>query len=348
MKHVDYIIVGCGLAGIAFCEELRALGKTFCVFDNNSQQSSLVAAGLYNPVILKRFTKVWKSKEQLALLDFYYTRLEKLLDVKLDYKFPILRKFSSVEEQNLWFQATDKPGLEPYLSLDIKKNTNPNIEANFGFGTVKSTGRIETSRLIYHYKKYLKSINVLIEETFDYSVLVSEETSVIYKDYTSKHIVFAEGFGIRNNPFFNHLPLYGTKGEVLTIKAPKLQLDYAIKSSVFIIPEGNDTYRVGSTYNRDDKTNKPTVAGKKELVSKLETLMTCEYEIIDHKAGVRPTVKDRRPLIGRHHQHQSIYLLNGLGSRGVMVSPYISKQLYAFIEHNEPLNPEINCNRFNP
>jgi glycine oxidase len=62
MKELDYIIVGCGLAGVSFCEELRAHGKSFVVFDDQSQQSSIVAAGLYNPVILKRFTAVWKAK----------------------------------------------------------------------------------------------------------------------------------------------------------------------------------------------------------------------------------------------------------------------------------------------
>jgi len=64
---VDYIVVGCGLAGISFCEQLKANGKSFVVFDNQSQQSSIVAGGLYNPVVLKRFTSVWKSKELLEL-----------------------------------------------------------------------------------------------------------------------------------------------------------------------------------------------------------------------------------------------------------------------------------------
>ena len=64
MKNVDYIIVGCGFAGVAFCEQLIAANKSFLVFDNKSQQSSVVAGGLYNPVVLKRFTSVWKSKEQ--------------------------------------------------------------------------------------------------------------------------------------------------------------------------------------------------------------------------------------------------------------------------------------------
>ncbi|MGY8910456.1 MAG: NAD(P)-binding protein, partial [Flavobacteriales bacterium] len=50
---IDYIIVGLGLAGLAFAEQLLKAGKTFLVFENHSQISSLVAGGVYNPVILK-------------------------------------------------------------------------------------------------------------------------------------------------------------------------------------------------------------------------------------------------------------------------------------------------------
>ena len=71
-KSVDYIIVGLGLAGIAFAEELKKQSKTFVVFEDNSQTSSLVAGGMYNPVILKRFSAVWNAKEQLDLAIPFY------------------------------------------------------------------------------------------------------------------------------------------------------------------------------------------------------------------------------------------------------------------------------------
>ena len=53
MKEVDYIIVGFGLAGIAFAEVCERSEKTFIVIDKEVENASRVAAGLYNPVILK-------------------------------------------------------------------------------------------------------------------------------------------------------------------------------------------------------------------------------------------------------------------------------------------------------
>ena len=108
---LDYIIVGSGIAGIAFCETASKFNKKFIVFNDESQNSSKVAAGLYNPVILKRFSQVWHASEQLDILENFYTNLEYKLKCKLDYKISIQRKLFSIEEQNNWFVAADMPNL---------------------------------------------------------------------------------------------------------------------------------------------------------------------------------------------------------------------------------------------
>ena len=346
MNSVDYIIVGCGLAGISFCEVLKANSKTFVVYDNASQQSSLVAAGLYNPVILKRFTEVWKAQAQLDIALPNYAKIETELGIEVDYQHPIYRRFSSIEEQNLWFTASDKPSLESFLSTDIKKNENEHIDAPFGLGEVLHGGRIDTAHLISVYKKDLISKNLLKEEQFDYDQLDFSQPELSYKHIIAKHIVFTEGYGVKKNPYFNHIPINGTKGEVLTIKAPNLKLNTAVKSSIFIISIGNDLYKVGSTYKWKDKTNIPTKAAKEELLLKLKKFITCDFKVVGHQAGIRPTVGDRRPIIGKHQNIDNLYVLNGLGSRGVMIGPYVAEKLFNLIEKDIQLDNEIDINRF--
>ncbi len=41
-----------------------------------------------------------------------------------------------------------------------------------------------------------------------------------------------------------------------------------------------------------------------------------------------------------------MFVLNGLGTRGVMIGPYIANQLYNFIEKGISLDTEINIDRF--
>jgi len=344
--QVDYIIVGCGLAGINFCEQLIENNKTFIVFDNNSQQSSTVAGGLYNPVTLKRFTSVWKSKEQLKIALPVYSKIEERLNCKLDYKIPVRRRFASLEEQNDWFGKSDREGLIDYMSLTIHKNTNKNINAAFGFGEVLETGRVDTKLLVSAYKKHLKQKALLVEEPIDYKSINHKENSINYKNIEAKHIVFADGFGMKKNPFFKTLPLIGSKGELVTIKAPDLKLYFVLKSSVFVIPLGNDLYRIGSTYERENKDNTITTKAREELLNKLKTFVSCDFEVVDQVAGVRPTVSDRKPLVGTHKHYKRIHLLNGLGTRGVMIGPYVAKELFNAIENNESLDNVIDIKRF--
>lgn len=342
---LDYIIVGSGLSGIAFCEVALQNNKSIFVFNNQSQNSSKIAGGLYNPVILKRFSEVWKANEQLDLLYTFYKNLEGKLNIKLDYTLPLLRKFYSIEEQNNWFSASDKPNLSKFLSTDLITKKWDYIPSPFNFGEVLFSGYVDTALLVTTYKTFLTQQNSYQEETFDYSELKIYSDFIEYKNIKAKHIVFAEGFGMLSNPFFNKLPLDGTKGELLLIKAPNLNLEVIMKSSVFVIPLGNDLYKVGATYNWEDKTGVPTEAAKKELTDNLKELINCDFEVIEHYAGVRPTVKDRRPLVGTHPIHNNVHLLNGLGTRGVMLAPSMATDLFNHIENKIPLDKNIDICR---
>ncbi|WP_445715262.1 NAD(P)/FAD-dependent oxidoreductase [Flavobacterium sp.] len=342
---IDYLIVGSGLAGISFAEIALQNKKSILVFDNNSQPSSRIAGGLYNPVVLKRFSEVWKAKEQLEFGFPLYHNIQEKLNVVFDYKIPILRKLASIEEQNNWFQAADKPNLAPFLNPRLINKNYQDIDAPFHYGLVNETGYLDINTLILSYFNYLKKINAFSEETFDYNAIQFFDNSISYKGIEAKHIIFAEGYGLHANPFFNDLPLDGTKGELLIIKAPNLDLDVVIKSSVFILPIGNDLYKVGATYDWKDKTNTPTEEGKQELIEKLKEIISCDFEIVEHFGGVRPTVKDRRPLVGTHPIHSQLYVLNGLGTRGVMLGPYLANQLFQHIENAIPLEKEIDIIR---
>jgi len=113
------------------------------------------------------------------------------------------------------------------------------------------------------------------------------------------------------------------------------------------LPLGDHRYKVGATFNHKDKTSIPSIEGKEELVEKLKKVITVPYEIIDQSAGIRPAVKDRRPLVGVHHKYCQLNVLNGLGTRGVMIAPTVAKNLFQHIEFNKELDEEIDIKRFN-
>lgn len=344
--QVDYIVVGLGLAGLAFTKELEDQGKSFIVFEDESQNSSLVAGGMYNPVILKRFTPVWNATEQLAIALPFYQELEQKFKAIYHYPVDIYRIFKSVEEQNNWFIASDKPKLSNYMTSEIVHEKHDGILADHGYGKLIKTGRIDTNQLLKDYRNYLILNHKVRQESFHYDELVIDQNVVLYNDVVASKIIFCEGFGLQKNPFFNYLPMQEAKGELLIIHAPNLTIDFLIKAAVFVLPLGDNLYKVGATFNWKDKTKAPSEEGKMELIEKLESFIKTPYTIVEHIAGIRPTVKDRRPLVGTHPKYPNLAILNGLGTRGVMIAPVSVKMLYNHLENGVDIDNEYAIDRF--
>lgn len=343
---LDYIVVGLGLAGLAFIEELIAANKSFLVYEDNSQTSSLVAGGVYNPVILKRYSPVWNVKEQLAVALPFYERLEKKFDTTFDHKFAIKKAFKSIQDQNNWFSAFDKPNVAPFLDATLDNQPYAGVIGDHSFGNVKEGGRIDTHLLVETYRNYLEENHWIRFEKFNHKDISFENDTVRYQALEASKIVFSEGFGLKENPYFNYLPLEEVKGETITIYAPGLDIDFLLKSTLFVMPIGNHLYKVGATFNHADKTSVPSTEGRDELVDKLKKVLDTPFQIVAQAAGIRPAVKDRRPMVGIHTQFKNLVVLNGLGTRGVMISPTIAKNLFHHLEVGEPLDPEIDIKRF--
>lgn len=342
----DFIIVGAGLAGVTFANILEKNNKSFCIITDNSQIASLVAGGVYNPVVLKRFTPVWRANEQMDLLDSFYDEIEKKINKKIIIPIPILRKFASVEEQNNWFSASDKQVLSSYLSSEIISEKNRHIQAPFGFGKVLQTGRLDVKTYLQECTKLWKDESIFHQRRFNYEELKVSSDKIDYQTISAKNIVFCEGYGIVKNPYFNYLPMKPCKGETLTFYAPDLCLEEIVKSDGVILPIGDNFYKIGATYEWEDLSDTITEKAKNELLEKLNKLISCRYEIVEQEASVRPTVADRRPLVGKHPDYDNMWILNGLGTRGVMNAPFVAKNLYEMVYENKLIDREMNVERY--
>ena len=356
VKEVDYIIVGLGIAGITFCERLRLEGKSFIVFEPSLPSATKVAGGVVNPVVLKRFTPIWNLAQFHAEAYPFYIELSKHLQVNFLEKMLLQRVFNNVQEQNDWLVASDKSNLSFFLSSELVKNNNPLIEAPFGFGNVNEVFKIDTTLLMDSFLENLERKEQLVGEKFDHVLLQIEEENantsqldgaptIQYKNYKARSIVFSEGAAALHNPYFSVDCLIPKKGEYIIFKAPQLRLKSILKGSIFIIPLGNDRFKAGATFDHAGQRPDITQEGKTQLVASLRKYIHCPFEVIDQIAGMRPTVKDRRPLLGSI-KNKEILFFNGLGTRGLGMAPLLSKQLFDFAENDIPLPDEVNIQRF--
>jgi len=352
VRDVDYIIVGLGIAGISFCEQLEKHNKRYVVIDSGANTATKISGGVFNPVVLKRFTIAWKAKEEMAKSLSFYKALSKKLNTPIVHETTVLRILNSVEEQNDWMVASDRIELSPYLDSQVLKNSNPNIKAPFGFGKVKVAGRIFPALLLESYRNYLLERKLLISETFDYGQFSEEKNRVYYKDIVAEKILFSEGIGGLKNPYFPKGPFKGgkaffipNKGEYVIIRAPELKLDTLLKGPVFVMPWGKDLYKVGASYKREDSSPEITQVSKEIVLAKLRKMIACDFEVVSQEAGIRPTTKDRRPFLGSLLESPNKVFFNGLGTHGIMNAPFLAEILYKHLENGLELPKEIDIRR---
>ena len=99
----DFLIIGHGLAGAILTRTLRLRGHRVLVIDQpKANSASNVAAGLINPIAGKRFAKSWQADRFLPAAHSFYRQLEADLGEQVLFPAPIIKLFSSPEEQNNW------------------------------------------------------------------------------------------------------------------------------------------------------------------------------------------------------------------------------------------------------
>lgn len=346
MLNIEYLIVGQGVAGSCLALKLLNEKKSFLVIDSDKNKASTVAVGAYNAVVLKRFAPIWHAEEQLRLMHQYFGEFEKLLGQDFITEMPTYRIFKDPAEIVTWQKKAEKPELNPFLDGEIKKVKVQNLDTGLGYAEVKQTGRIKLEDCLNSFKNYLIENQLYRGEQFDYKALKSKESGIEYKDIIAKKIIFCEGFGVKNNPFFNYLPVIGVKGEVLKIRTETIIPKAIWKAYNFLMPVDGPVCYTASTYDRDDLSPEPTEKGKLEIEAHLREMYSGNYEILEHTAGIRPTVVDRRPLLGEHPVLKNIYILNGMGTRGTLLAPQMTEFLYGFIEHQKPIDKEADIRRF--
>lgn len=339
------LIVGFGIAGLTFAEQLIRNKKDFLIIDDNKLGASHISSGIYNPTILKRYSITWKGHEFLKYSKTFYRRLERRINNRVNYSNQINRIFSKESEFNQWISASEKIPLNKYLLSKFFFKSNKFISTKNGFGKVKNVGRIDVKKLIDTFKKKNKK-NFFRVTKFHFERLKIGKDKILYDGVLFKNVIFCEGFKVVENPYFNYLPIKGSKGEMIIIKSPLLNENQIFKGSVFVVPIGNDNYWVGSNYINSFSNAKPSKKSKEWLVSNLNKIISCPYEIIDHKSNIRSTIYDRKQIIGQHKKFKNLFILNGLGSRGILTSPLLSLWLYESIENNFTIPNEVNVSRF--
>lgn len=341
MKKVDYIIVGDGYAALFFAHQLIKNKKSFVIFSEGRKGASHVSAGIVNPLVLKKFTTFWLAQEQIDFLQETLNEIEKYTGTNYLIEENIHRIFHDEQEKALWLSKCDTDELKPFLNPVFE--TLEIIQNPFGTGSVNNSARLDVEGFFKDFKSFFEQNNFLVEEKFNYSQLGANK----YKDFQFKNIIFCEGIGVKNNPYFGDIPIIPNKGHHLKVKlTERFNHHYTLKKKHFLFPLNNEIYYYGGTYDPNERPHDIDDFKREELVSGLSEFYPHDFEVVEVNYGFRPTVKDRRPILGNHPEHENFFVYNGLGARGILNGCYFAKELFEHIENGKPLMPEVDLKRF--
>lgn len=345
MKSLDYIIVGQGLAGTLLAHDLIEKNQSILIIDKpHAAMASKVAAGLFNPVGVKRCIRSWRVDDFLPVAIERYKFLEKKLGITFFNIKPIFRLFANEDNRKQWQIKFSNERMNDFIYDFKPPNSYFFLKDDFGGASIFPGGNLEMVKFLDASRSFFYVNNYLLEENFNFDLL--EADAGVYKGVQAKKIIFCEGFRAIYNPHFKYLPFSPTKGEILTIRIPKLEkMEKIVSKGVYILPLGNHLYRVGATFNHHEWDELVTEEGIAYLHYKIKQIIEEEYDVVSEKAGVRPTVRDRKPFLGVHPKHKKLAIFNGLGARGVIQGPYLSAHLTTFLTASEKILQDIDIQR---
>ena len=341
----DFLIIGQGIAGTLLAEELLANQQSVFIIDKyHPNSSSNIATGIVNPITGRKLVKSFMIDELLPICDEVYSTAEKKFNKKFIYHQSIYKLFSSQEDIAIWNKRKIDPEYTAYMS-DIVYIKNEQVNNRLGAGIINNCFWLDVPLFIDTYRNYFIENKLLLDEVFDFNELKIDNT-IQYKNIEAKHIIFCEGYKAIENPLFNFIPFTTAKGEFLVFKSDELKLESILNKNFIVLPKGNNLYSIGSTFVWNDIEEVITPSSRKELTDKLSKIVNCSYTIVEEKAGIRPTIKDRRPVIGCLPNHRNVHIFNGLGTKGVSLTPYFSKYLVQNLLHGQKIRNEVSINRF--
>ncbi len=340
------IIIGQGLAGTLLSRELLRRGWNItCIDDHHRSSSSVVAGGMWNPLSFRTMGMVWNALPFLDMLEETYLRIQAEMGKPIYHPRKLIRVFGNAAEANLWDERSEAGPASMLMEEGIPSDGV--IHAPFGTGTVAHCGWLDVPALLRWMREQLREAGQLIEAVYDPSKLEHDAYGVRYEGVRADYFISCVGWQIHSDPLFSWLPVIPNKGEVLTIAESHIPESHIVNFGQFILPLGANRFRLGATFELNAPDDAPTENARKYLSGKLQKTFPGATPVIEtHQSGFRPTVPDRKPLIGAHPDFPRCISFNGFGSRGVMTIPWLSGNLADYLEGKGTILPEADVRRY--
>ena len=370
-QRYDTIIVGQGLAGTTLAWKLIEAGENVLVVDSErGQGASAVAAGLMTPVTGKRMVCSPTFQEDWEAAIHFYQQIETKLEADLLSIGPLIRLFDRQADRQNYLDRSDR---QDFVEAEPWEGTLE-AEGSVRLGVkIWPSGRLNVERYLSKSRQFFKQQGSYQQGhlAFDGDVQFGDRHYQLVNDSVeAKSLVLCQGAVV--NEKFPQVPNNPAKGEILKVKLDSATIRNVVHRSIWVAPdEGitseensvaekakrsdqlSDTARpqiftVGATYDWREFELTPTQKAETELRRKLASIVSQEPKIERTMVGIRPTMKDRQPVLGQHPDFNGLWILNGLGSKGTLKSPILADRLLAAKKGEHKINEAESYQRLCP
>lgn len=353
MNDYDYIIVGAGICGCSVAYELSLYSKNILLVDRGSdvaKGASGAAGAFLSPLLGKpnSFKDLVTTSLQYST-QFYQKYFSKHIETCGTTRIP---KNSSEQEK---FES-----YIPYMDFNFTKDNDGYF---FKIGSVVDSFGI------------CKSMTKDIQTKFNYEVSSLEYKDgfwIVNDELKAKNIILTTGYETKllDEFYINIRSVWGRRIDVET--STKVPYNYHKACSVSKSTVYKDKYLVsiGATHHRDKKGVEDIEQNHQELLGKAaDILQLNDVKIVKDYCGARASSVDYFPMVGkiidskqtikefpylkngtnveskRFTRYENLYILNGVGGRGFVLSPYLAKQLVQSIIKSTTIDENIIVDR---
>ena len=342
---VDYLLVGQGICGTLLSHSLIREGKSVIVIDDGNEfASSRVASGIINPVTGKRLVRTWMIEELFPFAHRAYINLGMELGRTIVRECDILDFHPAIESRELFIDklATERE----YLSTVVDSDWDEYFSFNYGIGKIAPCLLVDIRTMLRKWRANLISSAGLLPERFSWEECKIAAGEIRYKYITAGKLILCNGAAGMDDPWFSRLPWSKDKGEVLIASIPGLPQEHIYKQGIHIVHWQDDLFWIGATHDWKYTDMQLTPTYRQQVEEQLNYWLKLPYRIVGHMAAQRPTNFERKPFVGLHPLNQNIGIFNGMGTKGCSMAPYFATMFARHLVHNEPLQPDVDVNRF--
>ncbi len=339
------MIVGAGIAGCCAALTAKKYGYEVVIADPHPEKAtSQVAAGLFNPITGRQFALTYKAKEIFDYLPYFYGYAERLLNKKFFFQGTLFRPFPDAETRDRFEKRKHDEDLKDFINTEQKVLPKWFKATGYNGLWLNKGGWLNTPLFIEAALNHFK--NSYIKESFEFESVKTSQSGIEWQGKVYDFAIVCKGVWEKETAIGKQVPFTPVKGEILTIRLDSDPCDIAFSANKYLLPLEKGLFKAGATYSWDLTNSAPTEAGKDELIASIQKLTSEPFQIIKHEAGIRPAMQGRRPIAGWLKENPRIGILNGLGSKGISLAPFLAHYLFENLEKGTPIPQECDIARF--